>query len=136
MTNILIKKEIFSANYKYSDQKGKILTGGEKGGNKFEQLMQFEVAQGEARPRRREQCWSWSRKPKNGEFYEILKFNPNKIKYVYYYNQGHLHRKPNFTELVNESKDVLAEEEERTSLNISFSKSNIPHAYLIFVTNV
>ena len=35
-------------------------------------------------------------------------------------NQGHLHRKPDFAELVNESKDVLAAEgEDFTSLDIS-----------------
>ena len=172
MTNILIKKEIFSANYKYSDQKGNILIKKEKFSpvEKKEEislsswcslrLLKVEPVRGEEnnvdhdqenlkgekfrifkkitiKKKIWKQCWSWPRKPKNGKFYEILKFNPNKIKYVYYYNnQGHLHRKPNFTELVNESKDVLAEEEERTSLNISFSKSNIPHAYLIFVTNV
>ena len=50
MKNILISGEIFSGNMK------NILTCGEKGGNKFEQLLQFEAVQVEVRPMRREQC--------------------------------------------------------------------------------
>ena len=50
MKNILTGREIFSGKMR------NILTCGGKGGNKFEQLLQFEAAQVEVRPMRREQC--------------------------------------------------------------------------------
>ena len=58
------KEQVFSQNTKYCQENIKycpkkeeiLLTGGERGGNRFVQRRQSQAARGEARPMRREQC--------------------------------------------------------------------------------